>query len=80
MPLVPILLDGVIKGAEGESPIKLLSPVASSARAIRSARYFFDAGRNPDIARQSAPAADASESADLAVEFLSRPAGICVAD
>ncbi len=26
MPIVPALLDGVIKGAEGDSPIKLLSP------------------------------------------------------
>ena len=41
------LLDGVIKGAEGESPIKLLSPSRLLQRAIRSARYFFDAGRKP---------------------------------
>ena len=48
----PTLLDAVIKGAEGESPIKLLSPSRLLQWAIRSARYFLDAGRKPDIARQ----------------------------
>ena len=36
------LLDGVVKGAEGESPIKLLSPFASSA-AGNSLRLGFSA-------------------------------------
>ena len=75
----PTLLDGIIKGAEGESPIKLLSPSRLLRRAIRSARYFLDAGRKPDIARQKPVRRSASESSALAVELLSRPAGICVA-
>ena len=60
-------------------PDQAVESVASSARAIRSARYFFDAGRKPDIARQKPACRNASESADLAVELLSRPAGICFA-
>ena len=75
-----VLLDGVIKGAEGESPIKLLSPSRLLHGQFVRLGTSFDADRNPDIARQKRACRDASEGADLAVEFLSRPAGICFAD
>ena len=74
----PALLDGVIKGAEGESPIKLLSPSRLlSGQFVRLGISATPTASQRRSRRARPPSAGASSG--LAVELLSRPAGICVA-